>query len=312
MLYLLYGNEKFLIDKEIKNISLNNNIESINTTTYDLNTDTLNNIIDDAQTISLFSEKKAIIVYNSYIFTAKKNNIEQNIDVLDNYLSNINPDTILIFVLYEDKLDERKKIVKKIKQNSTVKSFNSSNNINSLVKDMFKDYQISNSTVNLLIERVGNNLALLEQEINKIITYKNDDKNVTDKDIILLTNKSIDTDIFSLIEAIIKKDKKKALDIYHEMLKYNEEPIKIIIMLANQFRIIYQTKEMYKKGYTENDIASILAIHPYRIKLALNSSREYSSKDLLKYLKDLSDLDIGIKTGNINKEIGLELFIIRL
>jgi len=96
------------------------------------------------------------------------------------------------------------------------------------------------------------------------------------------------------------------------MLKYNEEPIKIIVMLANQFRIIYQSKEMYKKGYTENDIASTLNIHPYRIKLALNKAKEYNSKDLLNYIKKLSDLDIGIKTGNINKEIGLELFIINL
>ena len=96
------------------------------------------------------------------------------------------------------------------------------------------------------------------------------------------------------------------------MLKYNDVPIKIIVMLANQFRIIYQAKEMYKKGYTENDIASILGVHPYRIKLALNKAREYSSKSLLIYLKKLSNLDILIKTGDINKEIGLELFIINL
>jgi len=312
MLYLLYGNEKFLIDKEIKNISLNNNIESINTTTYDLNTDTLNNIIDDAQTISLFSEKKAILVYNSNIFTAKKNNIEQDTTILEEYFENINPDTILIFVLYEEKLDERKKIVKSLKKYGTIKNFSNNTNINSLVKDMFENYQISNNTINLLIDRVGKNLAILEQEVSKIITYKNDDLIITDSDIIMLTHKSFDIDIFTLIESIVSKDKKTALNIYYEMLKYNEEPIKIIVMLANQFRIIYQAKEMYKKGYTENDIASTLGIHPYRIKLALNKAKEYNSENLLTYLKKLSDLDIGIKTGNINKEIGLELFIINL
>lgn len=312
MVYLLYGLEKYLIDKEIKNITVKNDIDSINVNSYDLNIETLNNIIDDSQTISMFSEKKAIIVHNSYIFTTKKNSIEQDTTILEEYLENINPNTILIFVLYEEKLDERKKIVKSIKKYGTVKSFSTDTNINSLVKDLFKDYQINNSTINLLIDRVGNNLAVLSQEVDKIITYKNDDKNITDSDIILLTNKSFDIDIFALIESIIQKDKKKALNIYYEMLKYNEEPIKIIVMLANQFRIIYQSKEMYKKGYTESDIASQLGIHPYRIKLALNNSKEYSSENLLNYLKKLSDLDTGIKTGNINKEIGLELFIINL
>ncbi len=310
MMYLLYGTEKFLIDKEIKKIS--NNIELININTYDLNVDHLNKAIEDSETISLFGEKKVVIVYNSYIFSTKKNNIEQNIEVLENYLNNINPDTILIFVLYEGKIDERKKIVKKFKEIGKILNFNSSSNINNIVKDMFLNYKINNSSINLLIDRVGKDLNILEQEVNKILIYKDDDINITDDDIIKLTNKNIEIDIFALIEAIVSKDKKKALDIYYEMIKCNEEPIKIIVMLSNQFRIIYQTKEMYKKGYTENDIASILGIHPYRIKLALNSSRNYNSKDLLEYLKKLADLDIEIKTGNISKEIGLELFIINL
>lgn len=312
MIYLLYGSEKYLIDKEIKSIINKNNIDLINTNNYDLNLHTLTTIIDDCQTISLFSEKKAIIVYNSYIFTAKKNSIEQDSSVFENYLNNINPDTILILVLYEDKLDERKKVLKNLRKTGTVKNFDINTSINNLVKDMFSNYQISNTSINLLIDRVGKNLAILEQEVNKIKTYKNNDFYITESDIILLTHKSFDIDIFALIEAIVSKDKKTALNIYNEMLKYNEEPIKIIVMLANQFRIIYQAKEMYKKGYTESDIASNLGIHPYRIKLALNKAREYSSENLLNYLKKLSDLDIGIKTGNINKEIGLELFIINL
>ena len=260
MVYLLYGLEKYLIDKEIKKIIAEQDIDAINMNSYDLNIDSLNNIIDDSQTISLFSNKKAVLVYNSNIFTAKKNNIEHDTSVLEKYLENMNPDTILIFVLYEEKLDERKKIVKVLKQKGNIKNFNSNNNITNLVKDMFHNYQISNSTINLLINRVGNNLAILEQEANKIITYKNDNYNITDSDIIMLTNKNFDIDIFALIETIVSKDKKEALNIYYEMLKYNEEPIKIIVMLANQFRIIYQTKEMYRKGYTEGDIASILGI----------------------------------------------------
>lgn len=312
MIYLLYGSESFLVNKEINKILEENKIDKININTYDLNNDLLTTIIEDAETISLFSDNKAIIIYNSYIFSGKKNTIEQNIDILEQYLNNHNPNTVLIFVLLADKLDERKKIVKIIKQKHVAKLLNNNFNINTIVKDMFLNYNISNETINLLIDRVGKNLSILDQEINKIMIYKDTDLKITNEDIINLTTKNIEADIFGLVEAIIKKNKKKALDIYNELLKNNEEPIKIIITLANQFRIIYQTKEMYKKGYTEHDIATTLAIHPYRIKLALNSSREYDSKLLLKYLNELSNLDIGIKTGTINKEIGLELFIINL
>lgn len=312
MIYLLYGQDNFLINKEIKSILKKENIDALSLNEYDLNNDLLEDVILDCETISLFGNKKGIIINNSYIFTAKKNSIEQKLDTLEQYLEAPNPDTIMIFTLNEDKLDERKKLVKTIKKRAEVKALDSTTNTISIAKEMFGDYKISNADLNLLVDRIGKNLSLLEQEINKIMVYKGEEKEITRSDIINLTNKNIDVDIFKLIEAVIKKDKKTALEIYYEMLKYNEEPIKIIIMLANQFRIIYQSKEMYQKGYTEADIAKTLDIHPYRIKLALQNSRNYHAKALLEYIKKLANLDINIKKGNIDKCIGLELFIINL
>ena len=94
------------------------------------------------------------------------------------------------------------------------------------------------------------------------------------------------------------------------MIKMNEEPIKIIVMLSNQFRIIYQAKRLYKQGYSGNDIATLLDIHPYRIKLALEKGRNYSEKDLINNLYKLAVLDEEIKTGKKDKYMALELFLI--
>lgn len=63
---------------------------------------------------------------------------------------------------------------------------------------------------------------------------------------------------------------------------------------------------------TENNIASILKIHPYRVKLANQNAKKYDADTLLTYLKKLADLDIDIKTGQIDKTLGLELLIISL
>ena len=313
MLYLFYGLETFLIENEIKKVLAHHKIDEINISHYDLNETLINDIIDDASTISLFSENKAIIINDSYIFTGTtKNNIEQNIELLEQYLKNYNPNTVMIFVANSDKLDERKKIVKLIKEIGTIKKIEKSNNLEKIVKEMFDNYNINFSDINLLIDRVGKDLGLLNQEITKIKTFKDKDLNVTTEDIINLTNKNIETDIFQFIDYIINKNKAKALEIYYELLKINEEPIKIIVMIANQIRIMYQTKELYKRGYTEKDIASNLDIHPYRIKLALEKSREYESSKLLNYLNELADLDINIKSGLIDKKLGLELFILQL
>ena len=254
----------------------------------------------------MFGNKKLIIVNNSYIFTGVKQEIDT--DILNNYISNPNPDCILIFIVNNEKLDERKKITKEIKKTGIVKDFNDFDN--NTLKDMFGDYKIDSLTLNYLKDRVGNNLDILSNEIEKIKIYKDDNKIITKDDVTNLTSKNIDIDIFALIESIVSKDKEKAISIYNEMIKMNEEPIKIIVMLANQFRIIYQAKRLYKQGYSGNDIADILDIHPYRIKLAIEKGKNYSEKDLISNLYKLAILDEEIKTGKKDKYIGLELFLI--
>ena len=312
MVYLLYGTVDYLINKTIDKIINDNKIDEFNVNKYDLTNSLLTDIINDASSMSLFSDKKIIIVNNAYIFTGtNKKYTEQNTEELENYLNNINDNTILIFTINNEKLDERKKITKSVKKNGIVKDFNSIDNI-SLVKNLFEDYSISNDNVKYLISRVGEDSSLLASEIEKIKIYKNDDKTITHDDITNLTTKSLEVNNFKLIDAIINKNKAEAFSLYQDRIKLNEEPIAIIISLANQIRIMYQVKQLYLDGYTENNIASILKIHPYRVKLASQNARKYDSDILLNYLKQLADLDINIKTGKVDKTLGLELFIIAL
>ena len=312
MIYLLYGTVDYLINKTIDKIITDNKIEDFNINKYDLTNSLLIDIINDASSMSLFSDKKIIIVNNAYIFTGTtKKNLEQDTQELEKYLNNVNDNTILIFTINNEKLDERKKITKLIKKNGIVKDFNTIDNI-SLVKNLFEDYSISNENVKYLISRVGDDSSLLASEIEKIKIYKDKDKNITHDDITNLTTKSLEINNFKLIDAIIVKNKVEAFSLYQDRIKLNEEPIAIIISLANQIRIMYQVKQLYLDGYTENNIASILKIHPYRVKLASQNAKKYDSDVLLKYLKKLADLDISIKTGTVDKILGLELFIIAL
>lgn len=306
MIYLLYGTKDFQINEEMKKITTNQNEMNINK--YDLNNDLIKNAIEDAETISMFGDKKTVIVDNANMFTGITS---KDSEIIEKYLNNININTNLIFIVHNEKLDTRKKITKLIKKVGTVKEFNEEISPINLVKNLFKNYNIENKTINLFLNRIGNNPLIIQNEVNKIKTYKGDDKTITDEDILNLTTKIIEIDIFKLIDYIVKKDKDKALELYYEMLKVNEEPIKIIVILANQFRIMYQSKELLKKGYSEKDIASTLKIHPYRVKLAIQNSRNYTKETLLKYLNDLADIDIGIKTGTLNKDLALELFILK-
>lgn len=311
MNYLLYGIEEYLIKKEINKIKEKEKISDDDIEYYDMNDIDLNNILQDILTISLFSNKRMIVIENSYIFTGTTGKKTQDLKNLEKYLESAITDNILIFVTISEKLDQRKKIVSLIKEKGTVKEFNKDYNLNKIILEMFDNYKISNASIELLINRVGTDLNLLEREIEKIKTYKNDDYNITDDDIKLITIKTIDTDIFHLIENIVLKNKQKALESYYEMIKYGEEPIKIIVMLANQFRLIYQVKKLKEQRHSIFDMMNILNQKKYPIEKALSKSNQFTEDILLDYLYKLADLDINIKSGKIDKNIGLELFILQ-
>lgn len=307
MNYLLYGTEQFLIEQELKKIIKKYKIDEISITKYDLSIDSLKNILDDSMTISLFEENKMIIVNNANIFNRGKS--DDNIDLLVQYLANPNPNTIIIFINPNATVDTTKKITKLIKEKGILKELNTSNPVD-MIKDICTDYKIDRESINLLINRVGNNMSIVENELRKLMLYKIDDKTITKEDIINLTSVNIDTDIFKFIDHIIQKEKDMAMKIYAEMIKQGEEPIKIIVLLASKFRLMYQATELTRSGYSQQDIANTLSVHIYPVKLAIQAGLKYNSKLLLKYLDKLADLDISIKTGKTDPVLGLELFIL--
>lgn len=314
MVYVFYGINDFLIRKEIQKILEKENADELSCDRYDLENTSIEEIIVHADSIDLFGNKKILLVENSYIFTGTTNKklLEQNTSTLENYLKNPNPNTILIFTIYKDKLDERKKIVKLCKEKGYLKEYNQVVDAYKTVIDLFKPFSISRENAIYLTERVGENLSILEMEIDKIKLYKGETSEITKNDIIALTSKNIDTDIFNLIDNILSGKKKEAIESYHEMIQLGNEPIMILIMLANQFRMLYQVKKLFGKGYTEKDISRELKVHWYPVRKAMSKMQNYDDKKLIHYLYQLSELDIGIKTGKVDKNIALEIFILEI
>lgn len=307
MVYLLYGLSNYLIDNQIKKIS--KGIDNLNISHYNLDIDDFSLVIDDAETFSMFQDRKLIIAENANVFTS---GVNKDGELIQNYLMNLNPSTILVFVVRTEKIDGRKKITNLIKSKGKVIELNNEVSVDVIIKDELKGYNIDYNDIILLKERVSNNPFIIKNEIEKIKLFKGENRDISSMDIINLINKSIDTDIFKFIDNIIKKNREEAISMYHNMLIMKEEPLKIIVMLADQFRIMYQAKELMMKGHTEKSITDILKIHPYRVKLAIQNGRSYGSRVLLKYINDLAELDIGIKTGTLNKDLALELFLLKL
>lgn len=307
-IYLIASDDDFLIRKNIEKIK--SKLTGFEEVSYDLKEDSLTRVIEDLDTLNFLVSGKVVVAHNAYFLTSEKpkNVIEQNIEFLEKYIKNPNPDNVLILTC--KRLDERKGIVKLLKK--SVKIVETSLDIYKLITENLEDYRMDRDAQKFLIDRTLNNYERVINELEKLKLYKYDSKVITKEDVENLVTKTIDDNIFALIDSILAKDKKNAFMIYEDMLLHNEEPMKILILLANKIRLLYQVKVLAKTIYSDEEIGRIIGSHPYPVKLARGIIHKFSEKDLLKYLHELSNIDISVKTGKTYQNIGLEQFILTL
>ena len=307
--YLLYGTDTSIIDREIDIIKEELSISDNDVIYY--NIEDIKDIVDEALTISMFSPTKLIVI-DSTIYLSQKKDIE-DINYIENYFNNYNPNSYLVFVSNSDNIDSRKKIVKFINSNGITKKVEANSEyLRDYVNDYLKkkNYKMSSMDINVFINRIGNNIDNIKNELDKLMLYKIEDKVINNSDIMLLTEENTDNSVYDLVSALLKNDNSKAIKLYKDFVINGMDPNQIIAIIASQIRLLFQVKRLYNSGKSNDEIAKILEFKSvYRVKYLLNDSYYYSEDTLIKYLSKLSDIDRDIKINNIDGNILLELFI---
>lgn len=309
--YLLYSGDGAILNKEINDLEKKLDISDNDIIYY--NIDDIDGIINEASTIGMFSLNKFIIINMDSYFKDKKD--IPNINLLENYFDSYNSNSYLVFVCNSDSIDSRKKIVNLIKKYGIVKKLEVNDNyLNDYVNNYLKDngYKINNGDVVYFINRVGNNINNVTNELDKLMLYKINDKIINRNDIDLLTVENIDDSIYDLVNCILKNDNEKAIKLYNNFIDNGMDVNQIVAIIAAQIRLLYQVKRLYNSGKSNDEIAKILEFKSvYRVNYLLNDSYYYSESDLVKYLSKLADIDNAIKTSNCDGNMLMQLFIVK-
>lgn len=293
MTYTFIG-EKAFTTKEINKIAKDFNNENI--VYYNLEETSIKKAIEELDTASLFG-KKLIVVENI-------NNIDE-VDDLTKYLENPSDNTLILTSKTE--LDKRKKITKTLQEKTKYKEF-LNYNIEKVIKDNLKNYKMNNMAINLLINYCSHNLTRIENELEKLKTYKAEEKEITKEDVEILVKKDLDATIFDLIDKLNQKDKTQIFKIYNELLEEGETEEKIMYTIANHYRLLFQISEKQKK-YSDEEITKEYRMHPYRLKKLKEQTSMMNEKEILNVLKKLSDIDISIKKGETDIKNSMFLFL---
>ncbi|MNI47075.1 DNA polymerase III subunit delta [compost metagenome] len=163
-----------------------------------------------------------------------------------------------------------------------------------------------------LIAANGVQMTSLAVEVDKLCLYAGEGGLIDSAVVEQLVARSTEQNVFAMVEHIAGLKLDKALSIFYELLKQKEEPIKIAALIARQFRIMLQVQDLARQSYSQQQIASQLGLHPYAVKIAGEQARKFDSAKLKRILDDLAQLDYKMKSGGIDKVLGLELFLLKL
>jgi DNA polymerase III subunit delta len=321
-IYLFYGPEEYLkkyyLDS-IEKLALDENMKDLNKVVLDGKTD-IKKIIDNCETMPVFSEKKLVIVRNSGLFKSKKKSDgnetkkKSSSDDFTEYIQNIPGFTCLIF--YEEEIDKRMKIVDGVKKTGLIIEFPFQKPVE-LVKwviKIFKSYKkdIDQITASQMVENSEQGMNEILNEINKVVLYLADKDRVLPSDIDNICTKSVKSRVFDLTDAIAQKNTCKAIKLLDDMVILKEPVIKILFMITRQFRQVLEMKLLKDEGMRTEQAALKMSITPYAAGKISKFADSFTVSKLKMAIEESLLLDVAIKTGKINDRIAAELLIYKL
>jgi len=254
---------------------------------------------------SMFDEKKLVILKNVFGNLKFQEKFSESIETIKNRKD--------VIVIYEkDLIDQRSKFFKLLKKEAKCQEFCplSPVMLKKWIKYKFEKYgaKISQEAENLLFEFVGNNLWQLENEIKKLADYKGSSV-IKKEDVAIHIRPKIENDIFKTIEAISQKDKKLAIGLVRGHLDDGEHPLKILSMIAYQFKNILIVKELIDQHKPYAVIASKSGLHPFVVKKSYYMASQFSMAELKKIYRKIFQVDLNIKSGRIEPETALDMLV---
>jgi DNA polymerase-3 subunit delta len=304
--YLLFGEERYLRRQyrdKLKN-ALCAPDDNMNNHYYEGKNVPIGEIIDLAETLPFFAERRVIFIENSGLF---KSGGEQ----MAEYLNGQNDTTVFIFV--ESEVDKRSKLYKAVGSNGSVVEFTAQdeNTLKRWVAGILgrEGKKITESTVQLFLTKTGTDMENIYMELEKLICYCMDKEVVTAEDVEAVCTVRISNHIFEMVDAIADKRSKDALQLYYDLLALKEPPMRILFLIARQCNILLQVKEMKGKGISNKDMAAAVGVPAFALNKYMAQAGKFKSAVLKEAVVKCVEAEEAVKTGRMNDVMSVELLI---
>ena len=306
--YLLCGEEAYLKvqykNKLLK--ALNPDDDTMNFNHYEGRNIDVKELIDLCETMPFFADRRVVLLEDTGIFKNKCDELADYMKELPDYLC-------LVFV--EDEVDKRSKMYKAVKSCGRIGEFarQDEKTLMQWAAGILKreGKNITQRDMELLLTMTGIDMGNLRMELEKLITYTGDRNVVTRADIQEVCTTQTQNKIFDMVRAVTEKNQKRALDLYYDLLTLKEPPMRILFLLAKQFRQLLLVKEYTEEGVAQPEMASRLGVPSFVVRNIASCARSYRISELRQAVTDFVDAEEAVKTGRLQDVLSVELLIVK-
>ena len=306
--YLLCGEEAYLKvqykNKLLK--ALNPDDDTMNFNHYEGRNIDVKELIDLCETMPFFADRRVVLLEDTGFFKNKCDELADYMKELPDYLC-------LVFV--EDEVDKRSKMYKAVKSCGRIGEFarQDEKTLMQWAAGILKreGKNITQRDMELLLTMTGIDMGNLRMELEKLITYTGDRNVVTRADIQEVCTTQTQNKIFDMVRAVTEKNQKRALDLYYDLLTLKEPPMRVLFLLAKQFRQLLLVKEYTEEGVAQPEMASRLGVPSFVVRNIASCARSYRISELRQAVTDFVDAEEAVKTGRLQDVLSVELLIVK-
>lgn len=316
LIYLFTGTSEIFIKNRMNRIIQSFNKYEYTIIKYDMETTSLSTVLSDAITVPFLEELKIIILKNPKFLTKSATSTKDEIKAMLKYLKNPCDSTLLIIDATNTVINQSNEIYKMLKNVARIIDYHDPEEIELkgwIVRSFDANgIDIKDDALTLLLEYIGDDQARLSQEIDKLSSYVGKGGTIRKEDIKLLVPKNINNEIYLLIKAIINHDLALTNQIYDNLITHTKDSLTIFSLISNKFKELLSTYRLLKYGYSQSDIAKFYNVSTGKAYYIVQEARAFKLSDLEFYIDKLAELDYQIKSGKLDKTIGLELLLLKL
>lgn len=307
-IYLLYGEEAYL-KRQYKEKLLKAMVtegDTMNFSAYEGKDIVQGELIDLAETLPFFAERRVLLVEDSGFF---KNSSEE----LAAYIPEVAESTCFIFV--ESEVDKRNKLYKQVKKSGRIVCFERQNDeilmrwVGGRLKKEGK--AMTRAAYQRFITKTGNDMENIDRELEKLICYCMDRETIEEEQVEAICVEQTENKIFEMINAISEKRQKQALNLYYDLLTLKEPPMRILFLILRQFQKLMLIKELTGQGTDSRIIASKAGMPEFAVRKNQRMAGNFTMQQIREAIEDGIDFEESVKSGRMNDRIAVELLIVK-